>query len=102
MNLTPRHIELLRAAMLAPASIIGIEGEASAMQAAGLVTIKTVRKQKVMALTDDGRDVIRVAKGAEEAPQRRAGFAGITASECDAFLRSLPPVPLHGEGADHG
>lgn len=35
----------------------------------------------------------------KEAPQVKAStaFKGITASECDAWLRTLPVVPLYGE-----
>ena len=40
MHLTPKHIELLRAAHLAPVPIAGIDGEASALQGAGLVKIR--------------------------------------------------------------
>jgi hypothetical protein len=32
---------------------------------------------------------------------RRLGFKGLTATECNEWLATLPPVPLAGE-ADHG
>lgn len=38
------------------------------------------------------------ARPAAAAPKAKSGPHTITAEECNEFLRSLPPVPLYGEG----
>lgn len=60
-----------------------------------LAFIETERR----AFWDERHVIGQITIEAAEAPKSvsATAFSGITASECNAWLRTLPVVPLHGE-----
>lgn len=67
------------------------------------------RKADAVAFIEEQRRIFwdeRQRKAAAVAAPRnveaRRVYQAITVAEVNEFLRSLPPVPLYGEGSDHG
>jgi hypothetical protein len=92
-RLTPKEIDLLQSGLTKPTPVFHDDYEvADGLRQRGLATLTGLRSIKLKT-TGDGAVALSQSR---EKP--RPSFKGITASECNAWLTTLPPVPLHGEG----
>lgn len=75
---------------------------ASILVAASRIAREAEAKPAPKPISARDQEIIDYAKGSRTRAQRARAVAstvtvGITASECNEWLRSLPPVPLYGE-----
>lgn len=92
-RLTPKEIDLLQSGLTKPTPVFDDDYEiAVSLSRRGLATLTGVRSIKLKT-TGDG--AVALSQSRENL---RPSFNGITASDCNAWLATLPPVPLHGEG----
>ncbi len=93
MTLTPRHCDLLRAGLSANGARIYANdlGMARELEAAGYAEIIDARRLRLHT-TLDGVRALSVATTRPPRPH----FAGLAAADCNAWLATLPPVPIWG------
>jgi hypothetical protein len=91
-RLTPKEIDLLQSGLTKPTPVFHDDyGIAEGLQRRGLATLAGLRSIKLKT-TGDG--AVALSQSRE---RLRPSFKGITASDCNAWLATLPPVPFHGE-----
>jgi hypothetical protein len=91
-RLTPKEIDLLQSGLTKPTPVFHDNYEvAEGLHLRGLATLTGVRSIKLKT-TGDGAVALSHSR---EKP--RPSFKGITASDCNAFLATLPPAPFYGE-----
>lgn len=94
MTLTEREKDLLCSGLHKPTPVFREDYEiAVGLSQRGLAILSGVRAFKLKT-TPEG-----VAAMSADRNRKRAweSFTGLTASECNAWLATLPPVPLYGE-----
>jgi hypothetical protein len=90
--LTEKEVDLLRSGLVRPVLLFQEEIPlAEGLSKRGLAVVTGVRKG-ILKTTGDG--AVAIAKARR--PLQPA-FAGLTASECNEWLATLPPVPAWGQ-----